>query len=59
MNMFTVSGSPHIQGDESTKKIMYGVVIAMAPAMLVSIYYFGLDAVRVLLLATVSCLVFE
>jgi len=57
--MFTISGSPHIHGDESTKKIMYGVVYALIPAMLVSIYFFGLDAVRVLLIATVSCLFFE
>lgn len=59
MNMFTVSGSPHVHGDDSTKKIMYGVVIAMVPAMLVSIYYFGLDAIRVLLLSVVACLFFE
>lgn len=57
--MFTISGSPHIHGDDSTKKIMYGVVYAMIPAMLVSIYYFGLDAIRVLLIATISCLFFE
>jgi len=57
--MFTISGSPHIHGDESTKKIMYGVVYAMIPAMLVSIYFFGLDAVRVLLIASISCLFFE
>lgn len=57
--MFTISGSPHIQSDESTKKIMYGVVYAMIPAMLVSIYYFGLDAIRVLLIASISCLFFE
>ena len=59
MTMFTIAGSPHIHGDNSTKKIMYGVVIAMIPAMLVSIYYFGFNAVRVLLLATVSSLFFE
>lgn len=59
MNMFTVSGSPHVASDESTKKIMYGVVIAMAPAILVSIYFFGLQAVRVLLLAVVASLFFE
>jgi len=57
--MFTISGSPHIHGDESTKKIMYGVVYAMIPAMLVSIYFFGLDAVRVLLIGSISCLFFE
>jgi len=59
MNKFTISGSPHVHGDESTKKIMYGVVIAMIPAMLVGVYYFGLDALRVLLLAIVASLFFE
>jgi len=59
MNNFTVSGSPHIQGDESTKKIMYGVVIAMIPAVLVSIYFFGVGAIRVLLIAVVASLFFE
>lgn len=59
MNILTVSGSPHIHQDESTKKIMYGVVIAMVPAMLVSVYYFGIDAIRVLLLAVVASLFFE
>jgi len=57
--MLTVSGSPHIHGDNETKKIMYGVVYAMIPAMLVSIYYFGLDAMRVLLLAAASAIFFE
>ncbi len=57
--MLTVSGSPHIHGDESTKKIMLGVVYAMIPAMLVSIYFFGLNAVRVLLLSALACLLFE
>ena len=59
MNMFTVSGSPHVHGDDSTKKIMYGVVYAMVPALLVSVYYFGLDALRVTLLAVIGCLFFE
>lgn len=57
--MFTISGSPHVKSDESTKKIMYGVVIAMMPAMLVSIYFFGLQAVRVLFLAVLASLFFE
>ncbi len=59
MNKFKISGSPHVHGDDSTKKVMYGVVIAMIPAVLVGVYYFGLDAVRVLLLAVVASLFFE
>lgn len=59
MNKFTVSGSPHIHGDDSTKKIMYGVVIAMIPTVLFSVYFFGVDAIRVFLLAIVASLFFE
>ncbi|MDP2236343.1 MAG: RnfABCDGE type electron transport complex subunit D [Bacteroidales bacterium] len=59
MNMFTISGSPHVHGDESVKKIMYTVVYAMVPAILVSIYFFGLDAARVLLISVMACLFFE
>ena len=59
MNMFTVSGSPHVHGEYSTPKIMYGVVIAMVPAILVSIWFFGIDAVRVLVLAIAASIFFE
>ena len=57
--MLTITGSPHIHGDNSTKKIMYGVVLALMPAMLVSVYFFGLNAVRVLLLSVFFSLFFE
>lgn len=57
--MLNVSGSPHVYTDNSVKKIMYGVIYAMMPALLVSIYFFGLDAVRVTLLSVVMCLLVE
>ncbi len=59
MSLLTVSGSPHIHADDSVRKIMYGVIFSLIPAMLVSFYFFGLDAVIVTLTAVVSCLVFE
>ena len=59
MNPLTVSGSPHAYGDDSVRKIMYGVVIAMIPAMLVSFYFFGLDAARVIFFSVAGCLLFE
>ncbi len=59
MNLLTVSGSPHIHEDNSVKKVMYGVVYALIPAMLVSVYFFGFDAVRVLLISVAACLLFE
>ena len=59
MGLLTVSGSPHIHVDQSVPKIMYGVVIAMIPAMLVSFYFFGLDAAKVTLVSVLACLFFE
>lgn len=59
MSLLTVSGSPHIHSDQPVQKIMYGVVIAMIPAMLVSVYFFGLGAARTMLVSVLACLFFE
>jgi len=59
MSQFTISGSPHVHGEENVKKIMYTVVLALVPAILVSTYFFGIDAIRILLIAVISCLFFE
>lgn len=59
MSVLTISGSPHIHGDASVKKIMYGVIYAMIPALLVSIYFFGWGAVKVTFVAVAACVLFE
>lgn len=59
MSVLTISGSPHIHGDTSVKKIMYGVIYAMVPALLVSIYFFGWGAVKVTFVAVAACVLFE
>lgn len=38
---------------------MYKVILALMPALVWSVFMFGLDAVRVTLLAVVSCMAFE
>jgi electron transport complex protein RnfD len=38
---------------------MYGVVIALLPALLVSIYYYGLGAIMVTLISVASCVLVE
>lgn len=58
-NLFTVSPSPHVHSSDSTRKIMYRVVYAMIPALLWSVFVFGLDALRVTLIAVLACLAFE
>lgn len=57
--LLTVSPSPHIHSSDSTQKIMYRVVFAMVPAMAWGVFMFGMDAVRVGLIAIISCLAFE
>ncbi|SEF45082.1 electron transport complex protein RnfD [Parabacteroides chinchillae] len=58
-NKLYVSPSPHIHGGDSISKNMYGVLIALIPAFLVSLYFFGLGALIVTVTSVVSCLVFE
>jgi electron transport complex protein RnfD len=57
--LITVSPSPHIHGGQSVEKLMYGVVIAMLPALIVSIWFFGFGAIYLTLLSIASCVGFE
>ncbi|PKP09650.1 MAG: Na+-transporting NADH:ubiquinone oxidoreductase subunit D [Bacteroidetes bacterium HGW-Bacteroidetes-4] len=54
-----VAPSPHIAGEYSVKKIMFGVILALLPAFATSIYYFGMGALIVTLTAIISCVAFE
>ncbi|MEN7973538.1 MAG: RnfABCDGE type electron transport complex subunit D [Verrucomicrobiota bacterium] len=54
-----VSNSPHIRQGDNIKKTMFTVVLAMLPACLAGIWFFGLAALYVLLLCTVSCVLIE
>lgn len=57
--LLQVSGSPHIHSDESVRKIMLSVVIALIPAFLVSIFYFGMPVIILTLVSVASCVLFE
>jgi len=58
-NKLIVSLSPHVHGGDSVQKNMYGVCIALLPAMLASFYFFGMGAVAVMLTSVLSCVFFE
>ena len=58
-NKLIVSLSPHVHGGDSVQKNMYGVLIALVPALLVSFYMFGLGAVIVTLTSVMACIFFE
>ncbi|MCK3683272.1 RnfABCDGE type electron transport complex subunit D [Maribellus sp. YY47] len=57
--LLTVSPSPHVHSSDSTQKIMYRVIYAMIPALAWSVFMFGVDALRVTLIAVAACVAFE
>ena len=54
-----VSLSPHAHGKDSVQKNMWGVVIALIPALLASFYFFGIGSAIVCLTSVLACLFFE
>lgn len=54
-----VSPSPHIHSGNSTQSLMRDVIIALIPAFIVSIVFFGFDAVTVAAIAVVASLATE
>jgi len=59
MEKIIISPSPHIHSGDSIEKNMYGVLIALVPAFLVSLWCFGLGALTVTLVAVASCVLCE
>ncbi len=59
MKLLNVSGSPHVHSDESTKRIMWRVNLALAPSLIVAIAFFGLNALLVSMVSVASCVLFQ
>ena len=59
MKLLNISGSPHVHSDESTKRIMWRVNMALIPALIVATLYFGVNALLVTLVSVVSCVLFQ
>ena len=59
MGKLIVSLSPHAHGNDSVERNMYGVIIALMPALLVSFYFFGLGSVVVTATSVAACVLLE
>lgn len=59
VNKLLVSPSPHIHSGDSVERNMYGVIIALIPAFVVSILFFGVSALMVTIVSILSCMLFE
>ncbi len=58
-NKLLVSLSPHDHANDSVQKNMYGVLIALIPAFLVSLLAFGIGALVVTAVSVAACVFFE
>ena len=58
-NKLVVSPSPHIHSGDTISKNMYGVLIALVPAFIVSLYVFGFDAFILTLASVLFCIITE
>lgn len=58
-NKLIVSLSPHDHANDSVQKNMYGVLIALIPAFLVSLMAFGIGSLVVTAVSVLSCVFFE
>ena len=59
MDKLLVSPSPHLHTKTSTKSLMRDVVIAMIPAVIVSILFYGWSELLVLGVSVASCVLLE
>ena len=55
----TISSSPHVHSPVTTKTLMRDVLIALAPALVGSVVFFGIRALLVTMISVASCVFFE
>ena len=53
---FFISPSPHIKDKDSIPKIMYAVVGALIPAGAGAVYFFGIQALGVIVAASIAAI---
>jgi electron transport complex protein RnfD len=59
MSTLIISPSPHVHSGDSVKKNMYGVIIALLPALAASLWVFGVGALVVTITAIAASVLFE
>ena len=58
-NKFFVSPAPHVHGELSTTRLMGDVVIALLPALMVSVRVFGWNVLAITAVSIACCVLFE
>ena len=57
--MLTVSAAPHVKTDKTTQKIMLDVIIALMPALVAAVYFFGLRALWLVIISVIAAVLAE
>ncbi|MBU2531079.1 MAG: RnfABCDGE type electron transport complex subunit D [Elusimicrobia bacterium] len=50
---------PYTKNTDSIEKVMYTVVLALLPAIVAAVYFFGVPALMLILVCSISCMAFE
>ena len=59
MKLLNVSISPHIRSNNSTRKIMLDVIIALMPSLIIGVIVFGWRALMIIVLSVATCVLSE
>ena len=57
--MRKIRWAPHIHSKETTSKIMVSVILALIPAIIGSVYFFGFHALKIIFVSILSCVLSE
>ena len=57
--MLKLSTAPHLNAPTTTKGVMLDVIIALIPALIVSLVVFGIGALQVIITSVAGCVLFE
>ena len=55
----TISSSPHAHSPNSTRRLMFDVCLALVPALIAAIWYFGWRCLTVVMVSVAACVFFE
>lgn len=59
MKRLIYGGSPHVRASDTTRKIMLNVIIALVPASVMAVVYFGLNALFILAVSMLAAFLAE
>ncbi|MFW6022170.1 MAG: RnfABCDGE type electron transport complex subunit D [Halanaerobiaceae bacterium] len=58
-NQLVVSSSPHVKDVTTVNEIMWSVVMALVPAVIAAVYFFGIQAIGIILVSVSGSIVTE